>query len=208
RVQVGIPGLSTYGSAGKPDDAAVPENRRTRTWEPRAYVRTLPRLFEHLRKQLGDDVELLHDVHERIPPTLALQLCRDLEKYHLYFLEDPLSPEDVGWFTHLRQQTSTPLAMGELFNNPNEWLPLVSGRLIDFIRIHISQVGGLTMARKVVALCEFFAVRTIAFYTVADYHGGSPIPRRRATREEVRPRHRPPPARRHQLPAILPARAA
>ncbi len=160
RVQVGIPGLATYGSAVKGGNENVPENRRTRTWEPRAYVRTLPRLFEHLRKQLGEEVELLHDVHERIPPALALQLAKDLEKYHLYFLEDPFSPEDVGYFTHLRQQTSTPLAMGELFNNPNEWLPLVSGRLIDFIRIHISQIGGLTMARKVAALCEFFAVRT------------------------------------------------
>jgi len=66
----------------------------------------------------------------------------------------------VGYFSHLRKQTSTPLAMGELFNNPNEWLPLVSGRLIDFIRCHLSAVGGLTMARKIAALCEFFAVRT------------------------------------------------
>ncbi len=160
RVQVGIPGYATYGSAAKGEPSNVPENRRTRTWEPRAYVRTLPRLFEHLRKQLGDEVELLHDVHERVPPTLALQLAKDLEKYHLYFLEDPFSPEDVAWFTHLRAQTSTPLAMGELFNNPNEWLPLVSGRLIDFIRIHISQIGGLTPAKKVAALCEFFGVRT------------------------------------------------
>src|SRR5205807_484362 len=61
---------------------------------------------------------------------------------------------------HLRQQTSTPIAMGELFNNPNEWLSLVTGRLIDFIRIHISQIGGLTMARRIAATCEFFAVRT------------------------------------------------
>lgn len=160
RVQVGIPGLAAYGSGGKADAKDLPENRRTRTWEPRAYVRTLPRLFEHLRKQLGEEVELLHDVHERIPPALAFQLLKDLEKYHLYFLEDPFSPEDVGYFTHLRQQTSTPIAMGELFNNPNEWLPLVSGRLIDFIRIHISQIGGLTPARKVAALCDFFAVRT------------------------------------------------
>jgi mannonate dehydratase len=117
-------------------------------------------LFEHLRKQLGDDVELLHDMHERVPPIMAIRLAKDLEPYRLFFLEDPLSPEDVGYFTHMRAQTSTPIAMGELFNNPNEWLPLVSGRLIDFIRIHLSQVGGLTMARKVAAMCEFFAVRT------------------------------------------------
>jgi mannonate dehydratase len=162
RVQVAVPGLDTYGVRNKTkgNDAAVPIYQRQAIWEPRRYVRTVPKLFEHLRKQLGDDVELLHDVHERIPPILALQLAKDLEPFHLFFLEDPVSPEDVGYFATLRKQTSTPLAMGELFNNPNEWLSLVSERLIDFIRIHISQVGGLTMARKVAALCEFFAVRT------------------------------------------------
>jgi len=99
-------------------------------------------------------------VHERVPPPLAVQLCKDLEPYQLFFLEDPFSPEDVGWFKNLRQQTSTALAMGELFNNPNEFVPLIAERLIDFIRIHISQIGGLTPARKVAALCEFFNVRT------------------------------------------------
>jgi mannonate dehydratase len=157
RAQVAIPGYATYGSTLKSDTTS---SRRPHVWEPSYYVRTVPRLFEHLRKQLGDEVELLHDVHERVPPILALRLAKDLEPYRLFFLEDPFSPEDVGYFTHLRQQTTTPIAMGELFNNPNEWLPLVSGRLIDFIRIHISQVGGLSMARKITALCEFFAVRT------------------------------------------------
>jgi mannonate dehydratase len=120
----------------------------------------VPRLFDHLRKQLGDEVELLHDMHERVPPILAMKLAKDLEPFRLFFLEDPLSPEDVGYFAQLRQQTTTPLAMGELFNNVNDYLPLISGRLIDFIRIHISQVGGISMARKVAALCEFFGVRT------------------------------------------------
>jgi mannonate dehydratase len=159
RAQVAIPGLATYGSAGRTENARGPSDRR-QVWEPRAYVRTVPKLFEFLRKQLGDEVELVHDMHERVPPILAIQLAKDLEPYRLFFLEDPLSPEDVGYFNNMRQQTSTPIAMGELFNNPNEWVPLVSGRLIDFIRIHLSQVGGLTVARKAAALCEFFGVRT------------------------------------------------
>jgi mannonate dehydratase len=158
RAQVAVPGLSTYGAGGKAPQPMT--NNQTETWEPAPYCRTVPRLFEHLRKQLGDDVELLHDMHERVPPIMAIRLAKDLEPYRLFFLEDPLSPEDVGYFAHMRAQTSTPIAMGELFNNPNEWLQLVSGRLIDFIRIHLSQVGGLTMARKVAAMCEFFAVRT------------------------------------------------
>ena len=160
RVQVTVPGQSTYGTGSRGPDSSTPDNQRTQVWEPRAYVRLLPQLFAHLREKLGDEVELLHDVHERIPPILAIQLAKDLESYHLFFLEDPFAPEDIGYFRHLRQQTSTPIAMGELFNNPHEWTSLVSERLIDFIRVHISQVGGLTMARKMAAMCEFFGVRT------------------------------------------------
>lgn len=160
RVQVGIAGYSTYGSGGGKEDRMKPANARTQTWEPGPYVRTVPKLFEHLRKQLGDEVELLHDIHERVPPILAMRLVKDLEVYRPYFVEDPFAPEDIGYFSHLRKLTTCPLAMGELFNSPHEWVPLITGRLIDFIRIHISQVGGLTMAKKIAALCEFFAVRT------------------------------------------------
>jgi mannonate dehydratase len=162
RIQVGIPGLETYGSGpkGRREPAGAGANAKMQVWEPRVYTRTVPKLFEHIRKQIGDDVELLHDTHERVPPILAMQLAKDLEPFKLFFLEDPFSPEDIGYFEKLRPQTTTPIAMGELFNNPNEWVDLVSRRLIDFIRIHISQVGGLTMARKVAALCEFFNVRT------------------------------------------------
>jgi mannonate dehydratase len=155
RVQVGVAGYGTYGVRERPGD----ENREA-VWEPAPYVRAIPRLFEHLRKQLGDDVELLHDIHERVPPILAIQLVKDLEPYRPFFVEDPFSPEDLGYFKHLRQQTSTPIAMGELFNNPNEWLPLIRDQLIDFLRVHLSQVGGLTVARKLATLCEFFAIRT------------------------------------------------
>lgn len=162
RVQVAVPGLTTYGSGsrGAAGTAADKDNRRRDVWEPAPYCRILPKLFEHLRKTVGDDVQLLHDIHERVPPIMGIQLAKDVEPYKLFFLEDPFSPEDVGYFEHLRKQCSTPIAMGELFNNPNEFVPLISGRLIDFIRIHISQVGGLTMARKIAAMCEFFNVRT------------------------------------------------
>jgi mannonate dehydratase len=160
RAQVAVPGQAVYGARGKQSGENVPENNRTRTYEPRSYARIVPKLFEHLRSTVGDDVELLHDVHERVPPILAIQMCKDLEPYQLFFLEDPFSPEDVGYFEHLRKQSSTPIAMGELFNNQNEFVPLISGRLIDFIRVHISQIGGLTPAKKLAAFCEFFNVRT------------------------------------------------
>jgi mannonate dehydratase len=163
RIQVAIPGLATYG-AGARDEATHaepvgPTNLR-HVWEPRTYLRTIPKLFEHLRTTLGDDIELLHDVHERITPPQAVNLCKELEKYHLFFLEDPLPPEEKDHFRLIRQHSSIPLAMGELFNTQHEYVPIIAERLIDFIRIHISQIGGLTMARKVAALCEFFGVKT------------------------------------------------
>ncbi len=160
RIQVAVPGASTYGSPTPGGNDAVPANRRTETWSHKPYARLVPQLFSHIRDQLGDQVELLHDIHERIPPVLAIQLCRDLEQFRPFFVEDPLAPEDVGYFDNLRRETTAPIAMGELFNNPNEWTRLVSERLIDFIRVHISQIGGLSPAKKMAAMCEFFGVRT------------------------------------------------
>jgi len=129
-------------------------------FEPKPYIRSALNLFEHLRSEVGWKVELLHDVHERIPPTLGLWLAREVEQYQLFFLEDLFSPEDNDYFRIVRRQTSTPLAMGELWNNPHEVIPLVKDRLIDFIRIHISQMGGLTPCRKIAAMAEMFGVRT------------------------------------------------
>jgi mannonate dehydratase len=161
RVQVAVPGVSAYPTrTPSKEEPGTKANARVHVWEPRAYARIVPKLFDHLRKQVGDEVELLHDMHERLPPILAIQMAKDLEPYKLYFLEDPFAPEDVGYFSKMRQQTSTPIAMGELFNNPNEYVSLISERLIDFIRIHLSQIGGLTPARKVAALCDFFGVRS------------------------------------------------
>ena len=163
RCQVAVPGASTYGVSHSLDsDEPHPNHLRLKqeAWDPAAYVRVVPALFEHLRSTLGDDVELLHDIHERVPPILAIGLARELEPYRLFFLEDPFAPEDNGYFPLLRQQTSIPIAMGELYVNVNEYLPLVQNRLIDFMRVHLSDIGGLTPARKLAALCEYFGVRT------------------------------------------------
>jgi mannonate dehydratase len=167
RVQAATPGLAGYGAGGGAGAAAAPARNEAigptnprAIWEPAPYVRMVPKLFEHLRAKLGDEIELLHDVHERITLPQAVTLCKALEPYRLYFLEDPLPPEENDHFRLLRQQTSIPLAMGELFNTQHEYMPLIKERLIDFIRIHISQIGGLSPARKVAALCEYFGVRT------------------------------------------------
>ncbi len=163
RCQVAVPGASTYGVAGALDsEEPHPHHLRLHqeAWDPAAYVRIVPRLFEHLRGALGDEVELLHDIHERVPPILAIGLAKALEPYRLFFLEDPFAPEDNGYFPLLRQQSAIPIAMGELYVNVNEYLPLIQQRLFDFIRVHLSDIGGITPARKLAALCEFFGVRT------------------------------------------------
>ena len=159
RVQVGVPGMAGYGSRGGASQG-VKALHSAPVFEPAAYARRALSLLEAARKELGDEVELLHDVHERLTPTQALQFCKDAERFRMFFVEDPLSPEDIAWFRLIRQQCTTPLAMGELFNSPHEWIPLVSERLIDYIRIHVSQAGGLTPCRKVAALGELHGVRT------------------------------------------------
>jgi mannonate dehydratase len=161
RIQVGVPGQAAYGARGGAEAPLEGEGHFAgRRFEPAAYRRVVPKLFEEVRKACGEEVELLHDVHERLAPIDAVGLCKDLEKYRPFFVEDPFAPEDVGWFKILRPQCATPLAMGELFNNPNEWVDLVAGRLIDFIRCHLSQIGGISSARKIAALCDAFRVRT------------------------------------------------
>ena len=157
RCQVAVPGLSTYGSAAGRTAHLSPGQQ---PWEPGPYCRLVPKLFEHMRNALGDEIELLHDVHERVPPIQAIQLAKDLEQFKLFFLEDVFAPEDNEYFRVLRQQSSIPLAMGELYVNQAEYVPLIRDQLIDFIRVHISDIGGLSMARKLAAFCEFFGVRT------------------------------------------------
>lgn len=162
RLQVEVPGQATYGTAsdlqvgGPVDGPNAPRN----VFEPGDYVRRARQLFEHARQELGSEIELLHDVHERVPPPLAIQLAKDLEPYRLFFYEDPLPPEQLDHFRLLRHHSAIPIAMGELFNNPNEIVPLVKERLIDFIRVHLSQIGGLSPGLKLAHLCDFFGVRT------------------------------------------------
>jgi mannonate dehydratase len=165
RCQVAIPGYSTYGAAQAHGSAlgqryALHLDPGDARWEPAAYCRAVPRLFEEVRAELGDEVELLHDVHERVPPIMAIQLAKDLEQFRLFFLEDPFAPEDNGYFPLLRQHSAIPIAMGELYVNQAEYVPLIAQRLIDFIRVHITDIGGLTPARKLAALCEYFGVHT------------------------------------------------
>jgi mannonate dehydratase len=127
---------------------------------PTHYMLDTIKMFDYVRKHCGDDLELIHDIHERLTPSDAIYLAKQLEKYRLFFLEDPLSPEQIEWMQHLKSQCATPIGIGELFNNPKEWEYLIKNRLIDFIRMHLSQIGGLTPARKLAYFAEQFGIRT------------------------------------------------
>lgn len=130
------------------------------TMSPQAYKRGTVEIFKSARERFGDDIELLHDMHERLQPMDAIDMIKKVEEYRPFFIEDPFSPENIGWFKLLREQTSTPIAMGELFNSPHEFLKPMSERLYDYIRIHISQIGGISPAMKVARLGEWYNVRT------------------------------------------------
>ena len=117
-------------------------------------------MFDYLRKHLGFGPKLTHDVHEHLKPQIAVALAKRLEPYRLFFLEDALAPEQIGWYRLMRQQCTTPQAMGELFVNVHEYLPLISERLIDYVRVRVAKGGGITPCRKIAALCEFYGVQT------------------------------------------------
>jgi mannonate dehydratase len=159
RVQVGLPGMAGYGS-GHSGDTTIKALHDKPLFEPAYDMRRSLKLLEYCRQELGEEIELLHDMHERLTPNQAVQFCKEAEKFHMFFLEDPLSPEDLGYFQQIRQNCATPIAMGELFNSPHEWQPLIEGRLIDYIRVHVSQAGGFTPARKIAILAEQYGVKT------------------------------------------------
>ena len=115
---------------------------------------------DEIRSKVGFDVALCHDVHERLKPSEAIRFAGELERYDLFFLEDAIALEDGEWIRQLRAKTATPLAQGELFNHPFEWRTLIADRLIDYIRVHLSQIGGITPARKLQIFAEQFGVRT------------------------------------------------
>ncbi len=167
KVQVSAPGLES--------GYAVPQSARQRTsttkafeagvapsevWEPGPYVRTLPKLFEHLRKTVGEEIELLHDVHERVTPSQAIVLAKAVEPYRLFYFEDPVRPAHLDTFRIIRQQSSTPLAMGEVYTGQWDGLYLITEHLIDYVRHDLAHCGGITTGRKIAAMCEPYGILT------------------------------------------------
>jgi mannonate dehydratase len=174
RIQVATPGFATYGASGgenrdrDPQDgpkwittkAEPADDKYAYAQRTGVYMRSAISLMDRIRSSVGWKVELIHDVHERLPTILAVDFAKEVEQFKLFYLEDLLPPHEIGWYERVREQTSTPMAIGEIFNNPLEIVPLITGRLIDFVRTRLSPIGGITPAKKYAAMAELMGVRT------------------------------------------------
>jgi mannonate dehydratase len=163
RLQTGVPGLkSVYGvskdqKAYEPADADIPSEH---VWSSEKYLRSVPELFKRARDVLGPDVHLLHDVHHRLTPIEAARLGKELEPYRLFWLEDTVVAENQANFRLIRQHTTTPLAVGEVFNSIWDCKQLIEEQLIDYIRATVTHAGGITHLRRIAALADLYNVRT------------------------------------------------
>ena len=163
RLQTGVPGLaSTYGVSKdryfyEPADADLPSEN---IWSTEKYLRSVPPLFEQARDQLGWDVHLLHDAHHRLTPIEAARLGKDLEPFRPFWLEDAVPAENQANFRLIRQHTTTPLAVGEIFSSVWDAKQLIEEQLIDYIRATVVHAGGLTHLRRLASFADLHNVRT------------------------------------------------
>jgi mannonate dehydratase len=163
RLQSGVPGLaSTYGVSKdryfyEPADADLPTEN---LWSSEKYLRSVPELFEKAREAVGWDVHLLHDIHHRLTPIEAGRLGKDLEPYRPFWLEDAVAAENQANFRLIRQHTTTPLAVGEIFNSIWDCKQLIEEQLIDYIRATVVHAGGITHLRRIASFADMHNVRT------------------------------------------------
>ncbi|NWK97973.1 bifunctional D-altronate/D-mannonate dehydratase, partial [Sphingobium lactosutens] len=163
RLQCGVPGMaSTYGVSKdkyfyEPADADLPTEN---VWNTSKYLRVVPELFKAAREALGWDVHLLHDIHHRLTPIEAGRLGKDLEPYRPFWLEDATPAENQEAFKLIRQHTTSPLAVGEIFNSIHDCRELIQNQLIDYIRATVVHAGGISHLRKIANLADLYQVRT------------------------------------------------
>ncbi len=164
RVQSGVPGIEKiYGIAkdGGAYEPAIKGNKPDEElWSTEKYLNYLPDLFKRVRKEFGEDIHLLHDAHHRLTSIETARLGKSLEPYHLFWLEDTVAAENQQNFELIRQHTTTPLAVGEIFNTIFDCQHLITRQLIDYIRMTIAHGGGLTPMLKIANLAGLYGVRT------------------------------------------------
>jgi mannonate dehydratase len=163
RAQSGVPSLNSIYGVGRGKmyyEPAVKDAPQEDAWSSELYLNFVPRLFERLRKEFGSDLHLLHDAHHRLTPIEAGRLGKELEPYHLFWLEDPTPAELQESFRLIRRHTTTPLAVGEVFNSIYDCQQLIQEQLIDYIRTAVVHAGGISHLRKIASLAEIYQVRT------------------------------------------------
>jgi mannonate dehydratase len=162
RAQCAVPGLArVYGvAAGRAYEPAERGPLPETVWSSERYLDTVAPLFERLRRELGSEPHLLHDVHHRLRPIEAARLGRALEPYRLFWMEDPTPADNQDSFRLIRQHTTTPLAVGEVFNTIHDCRQLIEEQLIDYIRTTVVHAGGLSHLRRIANLAELYQVRT------------------------------------------------
>ena len=148
-------GFITAGEGNRPESGY-----QGLAFDEEQYVDAIPPVFEYLRAKAGFAPKLLHDVHSHLSGMNAVEFCRRLQPLQMYFVEDVLPPEQIAWYKQIRQVCTTPQAIGEVFSHPYEITPLITDRLIDFIRCRVAAIGGITALRKIVILGEIFGVKT------------------------------------------------
>jgi mannonate dehydratase len=163
RVQCGIPGIQhTYGVANdnKQYEPAHKGLAHEEVWDTSRYLNFVPSLFERVRETFGDDINLLHDVHHRCAPVEAARLAKELEPFHLFWLEDPVSGELQEGLRLIRQHSTTPIAIGEVFNSIYDYSSLFTEQLIDYVRMPLVHGGGITHLLKVTGMASVYHINT------------------------------------------------
>jgi mannonate dehydratase len=158
RIQTGVPGLQrVYAVGPQGTDTSLPV---VEDWDSAAYLRHVPAVFEAVRGEFGPELPLLHDVHHRLTPQQAARLGRSLEPYDLFWLEDCTPAEDQAALRFVRQQTTVPLAIGEVFNTVFDYQALITERLIDFVRSPVTHFGGITAVKKLLDFAAVYGIRS------------------------------------------------
>ena len=163
RAQTGVPGIKDAYGVGRgdlyyePADASLPS---VTGWDTRKALNYVPKMFEKLRDTYGFDYHLLHDGHHRYTPQEAANLGKMLEPFQLFWLEDCTPAENHESFRLVREHTTTPLAVGEIFNTIWDCKDLIENQLIDYIRATIVGAGGVTHLRRIADLASLYQIRT------------------------------------------------
>lgn len=161
RAQFGVPGLDVvYGITR--DAEYEPAGRGNRpmeeTWDAGAYLRHAPEILSGLREHVGPDLHLLHDAHHRLNPTQAARLAKELEPVDLFWLEDLIPAENQDLLRMVREHSTTPLAIGEVFTTIWDCRTIISERLVDYIRTAVGHAGGISHLRKILHYAEVHQV--------------------------------------------------